>query len=234
MSGSVRHPIRRLAGGRTARISRTAATVSAPPWCAAFPPTRPVPPWAAPSAASPTSPSSASPSSATGCTPLGRGGCSHGNPGTVNAVLRMHGLLYAVEPNHGDLERINPRIRRSASGQMARCTSPTTATCPRQEPARSSGSSCTDPGRDAVSRPAALAAEGQLHLAPSSEDRRRLRQPLRATASSARCHPSPDPHRGLRSNLGRNLERPLTHQIEAHYFAPDGRQRLAKQWSAQR
>jgi hypothetical protein len=31
MSGSVRHPIRRLAGGRTARISRSAATVSAPP-----------------------------------------------------------------------------------------------------------------------------------------------------------------------------------------------------------
>ena len=80
---------------------------------------------------------------------LAGAGCSHGNPGTVNAVLRIHrdgtwrvvanlsrflqthpvanpnagdfepdgtwydmvavrGLLYALEPNHGELDRINP------------------------------------------------------------------------------------------------------------------------------
>jgi hypothetical protein len=84
---------------------------------------------------------------------LAGAGCSHGNPGTVNAVLRVHrdgswrvvanlsrflmthpvanpeaddfepdgtwydmvavhGLLYAVEPNHGELDRINPRTHR--------------------------------------------------------------------------------------------------------------------------
>jgi hypothetical protein len=84
---------------------------------------------------------------------LAGGGCSHGNPGTVNAVLRIHqdgswrvvanlsrflkthpvanpeagdfepdgtwydmvavrGLLYAVEPNHGELDRINPLTHR--------------------------------------------------------------------------------------------------------------------------
>jgi hypothetical protein len=37
----------------------------------------------------------------------------------------MHGLLYAVEPNHGELERINPRIRRSAGWSTSRsCPAP--------------------------------------------------------------------------------------------------------------
>jgi hypothetical protein len=121
MSGSVRHPIRRLAGGRTARISRSAATVSAPPWCAAFPPTRPVPPWAAPSAASPTSPSSASPLSATGYTPAGpgrlltrqpghgqrgaphaRGCCTRSSPTTASWSASTHASAGQPDGRHPD------------------------------------------------------------------------------------------------------------------------------------